>query len=175
MPHTDFSDYSSSMVIFIFKNTMKMYGGKKQHFKKKKTKKPHLVWNEAHIISNGNPLGYTGDCSVWWLIAKLSEMPTSCWRATKRDKMAYSKDLTLQMSLLPGFEWTIYVSFLLFCKVHKILLQGEYCIFKSSQPTVLSIFSTAHFIWKDVCVVKLWLSWIRVSFFLLTGHFMYNL
>lgn len=74
-----------------------------------------LVWNEAQIISNGNPpYGYTGDCSEWWLIAKLSPMLNPCWRTTKRDKMAYGKDLTLQMSLLSSCEQTIYVTFFLF-------------------------------------------------------------
>lgn len=72
---------------------------------RKKVEQPffphHFVWNEAHIISNENlRYGYTGDCSACWLIAKLSPLLTPCRRVTKRDKMAYGKDLTFQRSLL---------------------------------------------------------------------------
>lgn len=72
---------------------------------RKKVEQPffphHFVWNEAHIISNENlRYRYTGDCSACWLIAKLSPLLTPCRRVTKRDKMAYGKDLTFQRSLL---------------------------------------------------------------------------
>lgn len=94
-----------------------------------------MKWS-SHSFKWNPPYGYTGDCLVWWLIAKLSPMLTPCWKATKRDKMAYGKDLTLQMSLLSGFEKTIYVTLLLFWKVHEILLQEKYCLFRSSQSAV---------------------------------------
>lgn len=87
----------------------------------------HLVQNEAHIISNGNPTyGYTGDCSNVVADCKASSTADPCWRATKSDKMAYGKDLTVQMSVLSAFEQTIYVTYLLLWKVHEILLQEKH-------------------------------------------------
>lgn len=113
-------------MIFIDKNKMKL--DEKQA---EMLSFHHLEWNEAPIISNGKPpYGYTGDCSMWRLIAKLSPRPTPCWSVTKRDEMSYSKDLTSQMSLLSGVKWTISTSFffyscIFFSELHQIFLWGK--------------------------------------------------
>lgn len=141
------SDYASSVVISTDNNRMKMDGGKKQPY----LFFHHLLWNEAHIISNGNPpYGYTADCSMWWLIVKLSPTLTPCWRVTKRDKMAYGKDLTLQMSLLFGFERIICALFLfLFWRVHEIL-SGK------TWPLQVSLsYSLKSIVWKHAWVVRM--------------------
>lgn len=134
----------------------------------------HLVWNEAHIISNGKPPhGYTGDCSMWWLIAKLFPMLTPCWRVTKRDRMAYGRDLTLQMSLLSGFEQTVYGTFLLFflLKGHEILLQGKNCLFR-----VESVVLEIHHLETCFFFFSSWLSRICERLYaLLKEHYIYNL
>lgn len=45
----------------------------------------------------------------------------------------------------------------------------------SSQVSLQHSFSTVHSIWKDICVVTLWLSGIWLCCFLLKGHSIYNL
>lgn len=88
----------------------------------------HLVQNEAHIISNGNPTyGYTGDCSNVVADCKANSTADLMLKNHKewQSGLRQGFDCT-NVSVLSAFEQTIYVTYLLLWKVHEILLQGKH-------------------------------------------------
>lgn len=112
-----------------------------------------MKWSSYHLKRK------TSSWIHWWLLGVVADCEaistsTPHRRATKRDKMAYGKDLTVQIGFLSGF-WTDNLCFLLiFFMIYMKFSLRENTVSTSQASLQYCLFSTLHL---ERCLCYSWL------------------